>query len=170
MKAKLRYLWDNFEGFVVTALFAIILLTVFVQVLSRILLNNPLMFTEELARYVYVWMVFFGFSRVTQKGTNVRLVFISEKITGWKQDLFQVLIGLFSIGAFLYIGYWSIPFIRFQRINIAPAMEISMAIIYLFLPISMVLCFIRSIERMLNDVKTLKQRLLGESQPETSVS
>ena len=47
---------DLFLGII----FCLIVLLIFTQVLFRYLLNNSLNWTEELAKYLFVWMTFIG--------------------------------------------------------------------------------------------------------------
>ena len=159
MKTKLKYLWDHFESTLIIIFFAAILITVFVQIASRVIFNDPLMFTEELARYLYLWMVFIGFSYITKKGRNLCLQVVTQKIKGRKKAVFDIIINIFTIAAFMYIGYWSIEFIDFQWINPAPAMRFSLGIVYLIVPISMFLCIIRSLELIVKDIRRLQGRL-----------
>jgi TRAP-type C4-dicarboxylate transport system permease small subunit len=168
MKKKLMYIWDHFEGTLIIMFFAAILITVFVQVASRLIFNDPLMFTEELARFLYLWMVFLGFSYITKKGRNLCLEIVASKVKGRKKAVFNIVISLFTIVTFAYIGYWSVEYIKFSWINPAPAMRFSLGIVYLVVPISMLLCVIRSIELIVKDVQRLQGKLPLDSGTEAA--
>ena len=71
MKA-LKKIWNNLEEFFLIVIFIAILITVFMQVVSRII-GMPLMFTEELARYLFLWMIMMGFGFATKHEIQLKL-------------------------------------------------------------------------------------------------
>lgn len=164
MKKRLLYIWNHLEEGLIIFFFTLMLLTVFIQIVSRIALKSPPMFTEELARYIYIWLAFIGFSYITKTHSNLCLDVISGKIfnKGKKKIIFDLIINVVSIAVFLFIGYWSIEFVKFQWINPAPAMRFSQGIVYLICPIAMGLTVIRSIELIVQDVKKLAGKPVKE--------
>lgn len=168
MRAKLRYIWDNFESWPITMLFALLLLVVVTQIVSRVIFNMPFMFTEELARFLYIWIALVGLSRVIQQDRVVRLVLLSEKLKGWKQDVFQLTTDVLSLAVLMYLNYWSLAYIRFMWIDPSPALGISMGLVYLCLPVGWILSMIRVIERGVKNIKSLKQKLVGDSHSENN--
>lgn len=155
MKRVLIKVWNNFERVCVVTLFAMILITIFIQIVMRILFNNPLMFTEELARFLYLWMIFLGFSIITRMGSNLCIDIVSQKIYGRKKAYFSIVIDCISIVMFVFIFFHSIDYVEFSWANPAPALQIPMGIVYLVVPISMLLCTIRSVERIVQHIKRL---------------
>ena len=53
---------ERITMYVCVALFAVIILVVTAGVIFRSVLNNPLMWTEEVTRFVSIWLVFLGSS------------------------------------------------------------------------------------------------------------
>lgn len=56
----LRLIWNYAAETVVVILMALMVITLAVQVLFRYVLDNPLSWSEELARYAFVWITFLG--------------------------------------------------------------------------------------------------------------
>ena len=56
-------------------------LTIILQVLFRYLLKNPLVWTEELARYLMIWMAFVGASCIIRKWQNIYVDFFIDKLS-----------------------------------------------------------------------------------------
>lgn len=50
----------HLEGFFIAVAMIVLIVDLFLQVLFRFLLDQPLDFTEELARIVFAWLVFIG--------------------------------------------------------------------------------------------------------------
>ena len=63
------------------AVTAAMTLTIIVQVLFRYILKDPLVWTEELARYLMIWMAFVGASCVIKKWQNIYVDFFIDKLT-----------------------------------------------------------------------------------------
>ena len=59
LKKVLLAILDNFEGYVSQVLLAFFVLILLLQIFLR-QFGHPLYWTEELARYSFVWFVFFG--------------------------------------------------------------------------------------------------------------
>ena len=164
-----KRIWNNLEEVFIIILFFAILVTVLIQILARELFSNPPIFTEELARFLFIWMVFAGFPYVTKKGTNLCLELVIYKLPPKGLKMSRILTHIFSIIVFAFIGYHSIAFLEFSRINLAPAMRISMAVVYSILPISMVMCVIRSIELLVGDIRESRSMTQSGDAPETEV-
>jgi TRAP-type C4-dicarboxylate transport system permease small subunit len=97
------------------------------QVLSRYILKYPLVWTEELARYLMVWMVFIGASTIIKKWNNIYVDFFISKLTK-KNRIIAILIEKCVIVVLLvYFSY--LCFMVFSKVGgfqTSPAMGISM--------------------------------------------
>ena len=56
----MRKVLEESLRFALLALFAVIIVCVSLQVFFRYVLNDPLTWSEELARFSFMWMVFLG--------------------------------------------------------------------------------------------------------------
>lgn len=61
-------------------LFGVIVCIMFLQIFSRYLLRNPLIWPEELSIMLMVWMVYIGASYTLKKKRHLSLDFVMEKI------------------------------------------------------------------------------------------
>lgn len=62
MKKALKWLDDNLEVFLCVILMSVMTLLVFLQVVMRYVFHNSLSWSEELARYVFIWLIYLGIS------------------------------------------------------------------------------------------------------------
>ena len=62
MKKILKWLDDNIELYICVFLMSFMTLLVFVQVVMRYVFNNSLSWSEELARYTFIWLIYIGIS------------------------------------------------------------------------------------------------------------
>lgn len=61
-------------------LFAVLVLTVVWQVVARQVIQNPSVWSEELARYVFVWLGFFGATLVFSERGHISMDFLVRKL------------------------------------------------------------------------------------------
>jgi TRAP-type C4-dicarboxylate transport system permease small subunit len=64
------------------ALFVAILVVMVLQVAFRYVLNAPLIWTEELARYLYIWACWLGAPVALRRGNHIVIVFVSDRLPG----------------------------------------------------------------------------------------
>ena len=62
LKKALKWLDDNLEVFLCVILMSVMTILVFVQVVMRYVFHNSLSWSEELARYVFIWLIYLGIS------------------------------------------------------------------------------------------------------------
>jgi TRAP-type transport system small permease protein len=76
--SRFNRIWDDFTLF----LFICLLVAATLQVLSRYVLEAPLPWTEELARFLLVWVAFLGSASVARRKMHITVEFFSNKFTG----------------------------------------------------------------------------------------
>lgn len=118
------------------------------QVIFRYVLEDPLPWSEELARYCFVWIVFLGgaigLERGIHLGVDLFVNLLPPKLRTGLDILSNALIGCFA-AAVVYASY---PVINMNMLQHSPAMGVQMAWIYIAIPTSMVLIVIIIIERI----------------------
>ncbi len=78
--ARLTALLDRWVCHACVLLFMAILVTMVLQVTFRYVLSTPLTWTEELARYLYIWACFLGAPVALRRGNHVTIVFVAERL------------------------------------------------------------------------------------------
>lgn len=64
----------------ITVAFGLMTTLIFVQVLCRYVLQSPLSWSEELARYLFIWLTFCGASVAFYEGTHIKVSYFVECI------------------------------------------------------------------------------------------
>ncbi len=121
----------------IVAIFALMIAVTFAQVVSRYVLLAPLAWSEELARYCFVWIVFLGATLGLERGVHIGVDILTTllpvALQRWLQRLNEVLILAFT----LVIITASLPVIEANRLQYSPAMGFQMAKVYLAIPLGM---------------------------------
>jgi TRAP-type transport system small permease protein len=61
-------------------LFGAIFVTMIAQILCRYVVNAPLVWTEELARYLYIWAVYLGAAVALRRGNHIVVTLVAERL------------------------------------------------------------------------------------------
>jgi TRAP-type C4-dicarboxylate transport system permease small subunit len=62
------------------ALFALMFGVIVLQVVLRYVFNSPLVFTDELAAYLFVWVSFFGWTLATRKRIHIGIGVVADRL------------------------------------------------------------------------------------------
>lgn len=136
---------DGVLNGVLALLLAVMLMVIAAQVCCRFILNNPLDWSEELGRYLFVWLSFLGAAVGVKKGIHLGVDVILKRFPESFKKVIDLLMALL-IQVFLcmvcYYGIQTLSVVRFQS---SPSMGISMLYPYLAVPVGCVFMFINSI-------------------------
>jgi TRAP-type C4-dicarboxylate transport system permease small subunit len=106
------------------------------QVFFRYVLNHSLFWSEELARYILVWLTFLGASVAYRRGVHPRIdLFVSRFGTRGARAI-HVGTHLVAMAFFSVLVIYGAQFAYFVRLQISPALQIPKWIVMLVLPIS----------------------------------
>ena len=139
---KIRAQVDSVLEKVLVVIMSAMVINVLWQVFSRYILANPSSFTDELARYLMIWVGVLGAAYVAGKGNHVAITYFSEKFNSANQKKLQTLINL-TILAFailgMFIGGLRLVYITLVLEQLSPALKIPLGVVYSVIPISGIL-------------------------------
>ncbi len=116
------------------ALFAVVIICVALQVVYRYVLNNPLTWSEELAKLAFTWMIFLGLSLAERDNIHIAVDFFVDRMPLSVQKPLRVAVETFSIAVLLIICYYAIRFIEIQKSMRSVALDVSMMYFTLAVP------------------------------------
>ncbi|WP_134702803.1 TRAP transporter small permease [Ammoniphilus sp. YIM 78166] len=142
------------DAFVVITIFAATLL-VFINVVLR-LFGMGTTWSEELIRYLIIWLTFIGASICVRKGEHVGIELLPELLPDRIKKFLALIVNTIVILFLLFLLKYSVELVQFNQKNgqIAPALGIPMYIIYLSVPIGTLLMMIRYVHQVILLFKT----------------
>jgi TRAP-type C4-dicarboxylate transport system permease small subunit len=124
------------EAAVLITLVAVMTVVVFLQVVYRYVLTQPLHWSEELARYLFVWLSILGATLGLQKRGHFGLDFFYRMFPDKGRRILQFLIYLLMGSVILVILVQGIKLVQITVLQESPAMGISMGWAYGCLPVA----------------------------------
>lgn len=154
----LKFLNEHLEDIFIIPLMIGMSVLIFVQVVMRYIFGNSLVWSEELARYLFVWLVYFSVSYTAKREKHIRidaaLMVFPKKARPYIEILSEVLIFLFSI----FIVVTSITVV--QKIAASgqhsPALGLPMQLVYAAPLVGFILTAFRSLQTICKKIKNLK--------------
>ena len=125
-----------------------------VQVFCRYILNSSLFWSEELARYMLVWLSFFGATVAYYRNLHPGVDALTSRLSAAKRRISQQLVYITTMGLAMIMVISGTQFAWFVRMQISPALSIHKWIILIVIPLSGALLFVYALAFFL---KTLHQ-------------
>jgi TRAP-type C4-dicarboxylate transport system permease small subunit len=138
-------------------------LNVLWQVFTRFVLKDPSSFTEELARYLLIWVGLAGASYAAGKKMHLAIDVVLQNLKNrtkiWMEIFIQVFIFLFSF-LVMVIGGLRLVTITLTLNQISAALRIKLGYVYLVLPLSGLLIMFYASFFMIERIRALSGKQL----------
>ena len=145
---------DNILGILLIILMVTLVLDVVWQVAARYLVKSPSSFTDELARFLLIWVGLFGSPYALGKKKHLAIDLLPNKLTGKKKKnlnrIINVIIILFAFSV-LIVGGIRLVYITLAQMQISASLGIPLGYLYLALPLSGLFMIFYCIDDMVNE-------------------
>jgi TRAP-type transport system small permease protein len=121
---------------IVAGLMAIMCLTVFVGVVFRYVLVNPLTWTEEVARLCLVWITFLGIYLGYRRKLHISIDVIRTRMSLHSQRVIHIVVTVLLAGLMGTLIIYGAEYSRAFLASVTPLLGIPLGLIYSALPVS----------------------------------
>lgn len=140
--SKINRILCTVEGAVMVIWFAIVLVVMTCQVISRYVLNAPLAWSEEFARYSFVWISYIGCAYCVGVDGHTNITALVDKLPVKGQKLLRLVGNAIMAGVFLRIMPIATNYITRNGKFLTSIMRIPFKYLYWSLPVGIVLTVI----------------------------
>ena len=148
---KLKYVLDNFERWIMMALFVALFFIVMAGIISRVVFNSPFTWTEEAARFVFIWLIFMGISYGTKYDKHINVTIVLDKMPKKVSVLFTIFWDIVALAIFVWIGFYGVQYIIYMSNSVTSVLRINQGITTSIVAISAILNVIRIIEKLITE-------------------
>ena len=135
----MRQVVDSIISKALIIIMAVMVLNVLWQVFSRFLLGDPSSFTDELARFLLIWLGVLGAAYVSGRNQHVAIDVLPSKFNKRTQlRLMQFVRALIAIFCFLalVLGGSRLVYITHTLDQNSPVLNLPLSLVYLVIPVS----------------------------------
>lgn len=154
----IKWLDDHFEEYFLIALSVTMVFVIALQVFMRFIIGSSLTWSEELARYCFIWLVYIGISYGVKKQRHIKVDIALLAL----KDRGKIILGIIANLTFLTFAI----FIIFNGYKLSsellswgqtsPALGFPMGVVYLATPVGMSLTAIRIVQQIVKQIRTLR--------------
>ncbi len=127
---------NNFVKYVLILLMVTIVVSVFCQVLFRFVINQPLAWTEELARYCLVWLTFLGAAYAAYRKGHVSIDFFTKMLPLFLSKGVMIIVLFISLSFFYFLMSEGFQISLRSLTQLSPVLGLPMGYVYSVIPIS----------------------------------
>jgi TRAP-type C4-dicarboxylate transport system permease small subunit len=153
-KKFLQALDQNGERYLLLPLYALIVITIFMEVFRRFILSYSSIWAEEVARYAFIYVSWIGASAAIRERAHIRidviLPFLSERMRGIVMVIGDVITIALSVGAFWWSLESVLTSIKFG--SVTHGLRISLAWFLFAVPLGFAMMIVRLIQAIIRDV------------------
>ncbi len=133
----------------VTAVLAVVLSC---AVFWRYALNNAIPWSEELCKYLMVWLTFLGAPIALRHGSHINIDLLQQLMPPRGRQLFHLLIHLLVVATMVLVFWYGITFAQLGARQVASSFRMSMLWMYLAVPIGAALVGLVAVEHSLRSL------------------
>ena len=144
------------------------------QVIARFIVGESLSFSEEVSRFVMVWLVLLGAAYAAKNGRLMKVDIVEHLLSGKAKSTVIMVAGVLSIVFYLVLvvfGFFIVSAVSYQM---TPATEVSMSIPMAALPVGGILLVINTIHQMFGvalgvEEESEVEELVAEAEAEAQI-
>ena len=133
----------------------ITVIVIFVQVICRYVLQVALPWTEEFARFAFIWLIFLANAMAERQKEHFRVSYFVEQAPPKVRYVFWVVGEILIFTFFIWLLMDSLTFVQMGKRMISPVMQLRLDWIYWALPVAVMLSLLN---RSRNIVAVLCER------------
>jgi len=155
MRKVLKVL-DRLEDIVLVSMFSAMVAVIFMQVIMRYVFNNSLSWSEELGKFLFVWLSWFGISIGARRKEHIKITMVVDRLPYRVARSCDLAAELVVIGICVVTAIYGVSLVGSQAHVRYAGIRISMSWGYLSVVVGCVLMILRCIATMVEDVVAIK--------------
>lgn len=163
----MKKIWDNLEEFIIIPLIFAMSFIIFIQVVARYVFHNSLTWSEELARYLFIWLVYFSVSFTARRQKHIRIDAAINLYPKAFRPILEIISEIIVLAFSVFIAVTGVTV--FHKITwsgqMSPAIGLPMQFVYAAPMIGMALTAIRQLQCIMQKIKALSN---GEQNEEVT--
>lgn len=142
---------------------AFLVLCITLQILTRFILKIPMAWTEEYARYIFVWLTMFGSVKALREKSHIFVDIMEVVIKGKAARYSGIVADVISMLFFCILLYVSVPWtIKNFDVNTQSIPEVSLGLFYSCIPIAAALMLLFNFEVLMKRLAETSAQETGE--------
>lgn len=158
---KLVHAYNKLEEYALVYTLAVCVVIISLQVIMRFVFNSSLSWSEESAKYLFVWLIWLGTSIAAKDQSHIVLEFLTSRLKGNVRAALSVVAKLIWLALCIFLVYYGTGVVldMIHRGKTASAMPwLKVWVVYLAIPVSQAVLSLRLVAQIVQEVKSIFRR------------
>lgn len=142
---KVFWFLNHAEELIIVVMFALMVAVIFLQVIMRYVVHNPLPWSEELGKFLFVWISWLGISLGARYGEHIKITMLTDRLPFRAAQAMNILSEIIVIGICVVTLYYGVSLVISQMSTHYAGIKISVSWGYLAVVVGCGLMTIRSV-------------------------
>lgn len=143
MRKKLINFLDQVENIVLVGMFVAMVLVIFFQVIMRYVFHNSSSWSEELGKFIFVWISWLGILIGQKKNEHIKITLVVDRLPQRGKHFLNLLSDLIVVGICFVTAYYGFFLVKTHASTRYAGIKISMSWGYLAVAIGCSLMVLR---------------------------
>jgi len=154
----LHELDENAGRWLLLPLYALIVVTIFMEVFRRFALSYSSIWAEEIARYAFIYVSWIGASAAIKERAHIRIDLILPVVGDRARAVIMILGDLFTIVLAVLAFWWSLEsvLVSLKFGSVTHGLRISLAWFLAAVPLGFAMMIVRLIQSIIRDASDLR--------------
>ncbi len=141
----------------VSVLMFALVVVVFSQVALRYLTYQPLAWTEEVARYAFIWLSLLGAAVGGRRGTHFAVDLLPRRLPPRAGRVLRAVIRLIETGFYALLGWSGVRIVQVAHLQRSASIDLPMSIFYAAIPFAALLLCIFSLRHGVEELRAARR-------------
>lgn len=132
--------------------FTVMVIAALLQIFTRYVINHSIPWTDELARYTFIWSTMLGAALVHRKRGHIMIDLLVSRLKGRSQALIRIIVDFFSLMILLVLAVQGVNLLSIGAMQTTPALGVKMSYVMLSVPVVAGYMCLVTIEHLLADI------------------
>jgi TRAP-type C4-dicarboxylate transport system permease small subunit len=151
LSGKISLLSEKTVYYTLVVMMIVMTVTVIIQVFLRYVLSFSLSWSEEVARYLMIWIAFLGGSLALKKGLHIGVEFVLTRLSAETRRKVSIFSKSVILVFLIYLIIGGVKITWAVRDQSSPALIFSMAYAYLSAPVGGLFMALQTIHSIVED-------------------
>ena len=161
MNERIKKSFCDLDSLIMALMLLIICIVMIMQVVARYIFNAPLVWSEEIARDLFIWMTMIGFSYNARTNNNIEMTLLTDKFSPKVNKYLTFIKNVVGFLLFLFLIFPTISYYKTQIPSVSPTLLFSMGWIGISVPIGMILCAMQYLIHCILDIRSFVSKQGG---------
>lgn len=155
---------DTAENICLVIMFAVMVIAIFLQIIMRFVFDNSLTWSEELGKFIFVWISWLGISIAERRNEHIKITMLTDRLSLKWQAIVDILAKIVLIGILCVTIYYAVMLVGTQSHVHYAGIKISTSWGYLSLVIGCGFMLLRVIGGIVRHIQSLKTGVFNVSE------